>query len=92
MKLMIRVYCIIITIGLCSCHSGQLKEVLSQAESLMENDPDSAFVLLSSYSDPENLSKADFAAFQLMYTKVKDKSYMDLSGDTVTILQSLIYH
>lgn len=92
MKLLIRVYCIIITIGLCSCHSGQLKEVLSQAESLMENDPDSAFVLLSSYSDPENLSKADFAAFQLMYTKVKDKSYMDLSGDTVTILQSLIYY
>lgn len=92
MKILIRVYCIIITIGLCSCHSGQLKEVLSQAESLMENDPDSAFVLLSSYSDPENLSKADFAAFQLMYTKVKDKSYMDLSGDTVTILQSLIYY
>ena len=58
----------------------------------MENDPDSAFALLFSYSGSENLSKADFAAYQLMYTKAKDKCYMDLSRDTTLILKSLVYY
>ena len=90
MKLLKYVY-YIITISLCSCHSGQLKDILSRAESLMENDPDSAFALLFSYSGSENLSKADFAAYQLMYAKAKDKCYMDLSRDTTLILKSLVY-
>ena len=92
MKLLKYVYYIIITISLCSCHSGQLKDILSRAESLMENDPDSAFALLFSYSGSENLSKADFAAYQLMYAKAKDKCYMDLSRDTTLILKSLVYY
>lgn len=92
MKPFKQVYLIIIVIGLLSCHSGQLDKVLQQADSLMENDPDRALELLSSFPHPETLNQADFAAYQLMYTKAKDKCYMDLSRDTTHILKSLIYY
>ena len=92
MKPFKQVYLIIIVIGLLSCHSGQLDKVLQQADSLMENDPDSALALLSSFPHPETLNQADFAAYQLMYTKAKDKCYMDLSCDTTLILKSLVYY
>ena len=52
MKPFKQVYLIIIVIGLLSCHSGQLDKVLQQADSLMENDPDSALELLSSFPHP----------------------------------------
>ena len=84
--------CIIITISFCSCHSGQLNELLQQTDRLIENNPDSALVLLSSYPHSETLNQADFAAYQLMYTKAKDKCYMDLSRDTTLILKSLVYY
>lgn len=88
-----QVYLIIIMmISLLSCHSGQLDKVLQQADSLMENDPDNALALLSSFPHPETLNQADFAAYQLMYTKAKDKCYMDLSCDTTLILKSLVYY
>ena len=64
MKPFKQVYLIIIVIGLLSCHSGQLDKVLQQADSLMENDPDSALELLSSFPHPETLNQADFAAYQ----------------------------
>lgn len=92
MKPFKQVYLIIIVIGLLSCHSGQLDKVLQQADSLMENDPDSVLELLSSFPHPETLNQADFAAYQLMYTKAKDKCYMDLSCDTTLILKSLVYY
>lgn len=92
MKPFKQVYLIIIAIGLLSCHSGQLDKVLQQADSLMENDPDRALALLSSFPHPETLNQADFAAYQLMYTKAKDKCYMDLSCDTTLILKSLVYY
>lgn len=92
MKPFKQVYLIIIVIGLLSCHSGQLDKVLQQADSLMENEPDRALALLSSFPHPETLNQADFAAYQLMYTKAKDKCYMDLSCDTTLILKSLVYY
>lgn len=92
MKLYKRIYLIIITIIFGSCHSSSLKEVLQQAGRLMENDPDSALALLSSYPDTVNLKQADFAAYQLMYTKAKDKCYINLSSDTSAILKSLVYY
>ena len=92
MKPFKQVYLIIIVIGLLSCHSGQLDKVLQQADSLMENEPDRGLALLSSFPHPETLNQADFAAYQLMYTKAKDKCYMDLSRDTTLILKSLVYY
>lgn len=92
MKPFKQVYLIIIVIGLLSCHSGQLDKVLQQADSQMENEPDRALALLSSFPHPETLNQADFAAYQLMYTKAKDKCYMDLSCDTTLILKSLVYY
>lgn len=92
MKPFKQVNLIIIVIGLLSCHSGLLDKVLQQADSLMTNDPDGALALLSSFPHPETLNQADFAAYQLMYTKAKDKCYMDLSRDTTLILKSLVYY
>lgn len=87
-----QVYLIVVTISFLSCHSEQLKDTLLLADRLMENAPDSAFALLSSYPHPEILGEADFAAYQLIYTKAKDKCYMDLSEDTTLILKSLAYY
>lgn len=75
-----------------SCNSSSLRNILQEANRIMENDPDSAFVLLSSFPNPESLNEVDYAAYQLMYTKAKDKCYMDLSGDTSVILKPLIYY
>lgn len=75
-----------------SCNSNSLRNTLQEANRIMENDPDSAFVLLSSFPNPESLNEVDYAAYQLMYIKAKDKCYMDLSGDTSVILKPLIYY
>lgn len=92
MKLYGLIYLIIIAIVLGACHAEQIKDALKQTDLLMENDPDSAYAFLSTYPDLEKLNQADFAAYQLMYTKTKDKCYIDLSGDTSTILKSLVYY
>lgn len=83
---------LMIAVAYCSCNSSSLRNMLQQADRFMKNDPDSAFALLSSYPAPETLNEADFAAYQLMYTKAKDKSYMDLLGDTAAILRSVVYY
>lgn len=50
-----------------SCNSSSLRNILQEANRIMENDPDSAFVLLSSFPNPESLNEVDYAAYQLMY-------------------------
>lgn len=85
-------YLSILTVYLCSCNSAHLKDVLIKAERAMSNNPDSALALLQSVRNPDKLSMADFAAYQLAYTKAKDKCYMDLAADTANILKSLTYY
>lgn len=86
------VYLSILAVYLCSCSSSHLKDVLIRAENAMSNNPDSALALLQSVRNQDKLSMADFAAYQLAYTKAKDKCYMDLAADTANILKSLTYY
>jgi len=54
-----------------------------RAESLLNSKPDSTYRILSSISHPEKLSKADYAAWCLLYTHAQYKLYMDIKSDSI---------
>jgi len=54
-----------------------------KAESIMEEQPDSAYLLLSSISHPEQLSEKDYAAWCMHYTFAQYKLYKDIKSDSL---------
>jgi len=76
---------ILCCVFLFSCCSGSYtkNETILKAESLLYTAPDSAYGLLSSISHPENLSKADYAAWCLQYTHAQYKLYKDIKSDSI---------
>jgi len=50
---------------------------------MMQHSPDSAYRLLSSIKNPENLSDADYAAWCLHYTHAQYKLYIDIKSDSI---------
>ena len=58
-------------------------ETILEAESLLYTAPDSAYRLLLSIKHPENLPKADYAAWCLNYTHVQYKLYMHIKSDSI---------
>jgi tetratricopeptide (TPR) repeat protein len=59
------------------------EKVLIDVESIVELQPDSAFHLLNSILFPEDLSERMFHKHTLLLLMAKDKSYRDITGDTV---------
>lgn len=55
--------------------------IILQAESVLNEHPDSAYKLLSSISKPEQLPKPDYAAWCLHYTHAQYKLYIDIKSD-----------
>ncbi len=69
---------------LCSCGTRYTThETILKAEKILYSHPDSAYKLLSSISHPENLSKADYAAWCLHYTHAQYKLNMDIKSDSL---------
>lgn len=67
-----------------SCHKrGFEKSLLYQADSLMQELPDSAFALLKSITHPEKLSREDRAKYALLLTRVRNKMHMYESNDSL---------
>jgi len=56
---------------------------LAQAESIVEQQPDSALRLLQSVLFPENLDKSRFNKYNLLLLEAKDKDYKDITSDTI---------
>ena len=54
-----------------------------QAESLLNTNPDSAYILLSSISRPEKMPKEDYAAWCLHYIHCKYKLYKPIENDSL---------
>jgi type II secretory pathway pseudopilin PulG len=54
-----------------------------KAEKLLETNPDSSYLLLSSISQPEKLSKVDYAAWCLQYTYAQFKLQKEVKSDTL---------
>lgn len=68
----------LLVICLTSCNSHSVHwDTLSQIESYIEENPDSALVILEQIDLAELLGKEEKARYALLYTQAKDKNYID---------------
>lgn len=65
--------------------------VILKAETLLFTNPDSAYKLLNSISQPQNLPEADYAAWCLHYTFARYKLYIDEKSDSLIRFASAYY-
>lgn len=83
---------IFVQIILCiSCDSGRHEVILSESESLLDTDPDSALSVLSSILYPEELSEKAYNRYALLKIQAEYKSYRDITSDS-TILSVRDYY
>jgi tetratricopeptide (TPR) repeat protein len=67
----------------CSKQPVDVEILLENAKSKMEQQPDSALQLLNTVLFPEDLSKSRFNKYNLLLIQAKDKSYKDITSDTL---------
>jgi tetratricopeptide (TPR) repeat protein len=67
----------------CTRQMKNAKEILNEAEYIIEQQPDSAFRLLNTIFFPEELSKTQYNRYVLLMMQAKDKSYRDITSDTL---------
>lgn len=67
----------------CRNQAGRSKILIRQAESLMEQYPDSALLLLNGIKNPESLRKSVYYHYYLSLIQAKDKAYGDITSDTL---------
>ena len=80
----------LITAYSCSRQKGA-NAIIVQAESIVEQQPDSALRLLNTVLFPEDLSKSLFNKYNLLLLEAKDKSYNDITSDTVIFAVKAYY-
>jgi len=66
----------------CSQRKG-VKDIIAEAASIVEQQPDSALLLLNSILFPENLNKNLFNKYHLLLLQAKDKCDNDIASDTI---------
>jgi len=66
----------------CSDRKG-INDILSRAENIVEQQPDSALRLLDAVLFPEELNKNLFNRYHLLMIRAKDKSDRDITSDTI---------
>ena len=71
-------------LSLSACHDGgNATTLLHQADSLMQEFPDSALSLLESISHPEKLSGSERADYAIFLTRARTKLYVHESSDSL---------
>ena len=86
MKRISLLYSLIISLCLLisSCnHSSVTTSILSEAEKVMTEYPDSALKLLQSIPNPEGLTGKAQADYALLYSQALDKNYIDTANDSL---------
>jgi len=75
----------LITFLLTACYqtSPQDKAILSRADRLMENHPDSALHLLKTLTHPQKLSTPDHALYALLLSQAFDKCHIAIESDSL---------
>ena len=63
--------------------AGEHEALFRQVESVVNDHPDSAMVLLESIQNPERLPERDWAYWALLTTQAKDKLYIRHTSDSV---------
>lgn len=82
MKLRTYTATLLVIILLFSCGEKKYESRLLQAESLVEEYPDSALHILQSIDNPQEFTKADYANYSLLMIQALDKSYQ-IYSDTL---------
>ena len=72
----------LVTFGACS-DPKHITEPLHRAEALMNEDPDSAWAVLSTISPDEMGQNRNRALYALLYTQAQDKTYRDETDDSL---------
>ena len=72
----------LVTFGACS-DPNHITEPLHRAEALMNEDPDSAWAVLSTISPDEMGQNRNRALYALLYTQAQDKTYRDETNDSL---------
>lgn len=75
--------CMLFTGISCNNQSTKIMTLLNKAETLTEQHPDSAFALLNEIPDAKSLKKPLYYQYFLLQIKAKDKSYQDITSDTL---------
>lgn len=68
---------------LLSCSDSKHKAILDQAELLIDQQPDSAYVLLSPIYIDDIRGEKNKARFALLYSETLDKNYIDVKDDSL---------
>lgn len=74
---------ILSSISLSSCSSSAKNSLLLCADSLMEEYPDSALVILESIPSTQKMPRADRALYALLLTQARHKNYIALEDDSL---------
>lgn len=67
----------------CEKQSEKVEPILQSAETLVEQHPDSVLVLLGEIPNPQSLKKSLYYEYFLLQIQAKDKSYKDITADTL---------
>lgn len=76
---------------LSSCVDKKANAAISLAESLMEDTPDSALVVMETIDTSRLAGKAQRARYSLLYSMALDKNYID-TADTRVIMPAVRYY
>ena len=63
--------------------AGEHEALFRQVESVVNDHPDSAMVLLQRIEEPEQLDSADWARWALLTTQARDKAFINHTTDSV---------
>nr|WP_321357890.1 LuxR family transcriptional regulator [uncultured Draconibacterium sp.] len=67
----------------CQQQSEKVEPILLRAETLVEQRPDSVLFLLEEIENPQSLKKSLLYRYLLLQIQAKDKSYKDITADTL---------
>ena len=75
---------LVLLLSICSCsEQKEVNDILLKVENIVEQQPDSALQLLNTVLFPEDLNKTMYNKYYLLLLQAKDKSYKDITSDTV---------
>lgn len=69
-----------------SCHQERNKRILSESESIINTDPDSALTILASIYYPEDLKKNEYNRYNLLLVRARYESHRDITSDSTILL------
>ena len=77
-------YLLLVWVAMLGCNDPKhITEPLHRAEALMNEDPDSAWAVLSTISPDEMGKNRNRALYALLYTQAQDKTYRDETNDSL---------